>query len=146
MTLFLWAFFVCTTPIPEAGLLLSFPLKHFFQITMETSQIFISGIAFIMLLWFHFCRKSLLRSNKIGVLFQTIMKKHLYFIFIISIVASIIGSFLIDTFVDIYVLPNRENKKNTQEQNIYLIIVGFIMLICMYFYYCKKHGILFNTM
>lgn len=146
MTLFLWAFFVCSVPIPQVALLLSFPLKHFFQITMETSQFFISCIAFMMLLCFHYYKKSLLQSHKIGLLFETIMKKQLYFIFILSIVASIIGSFLIDVFVDIYVLPKSENEKEHQERDIYLGIVGFVFLVGLYFYYCKINGIRFNTM
>jgi hypothetical protein len=74
------------------------------------------------------------------------MKKQLYFIFILSIVASIIGSFLIDVFVDIYILPKIENEKEYQERDIYLGIVGFVLLVGLYFYYCKINGIRFNTM
>ena len=54
ISLFIWAFFVCTTPIPEAGLLLTIPLKHFFNIELNISQFYISLFASLLLIFFYF--------------------------------------------------------------------------------------------
>jgi len=143
ITLFLWAFFVCTVPIPQVALLLSFPLKHFFDITMITSQVIISFFAIVVLVYFHFKMKSLLQKHDLGKMFQDIMKHRLYFIFVLSVIGSVIGSYLIDSFVDIYVFRPEIKQPNEVMRNVLLSVVLFILLNIWYMNYSKKHGLLF---
>ena len=143
ITLFLWAFFVCTVPIPQVALLLSFPLKHFFDITMITSQVIISFFAIVVLVYFHFKMKSLLQKHDMGKMFQDIMKHRLYFIFVLSVVGSVIGSYLIDSFVDIYVFRPEIKQPNEVMRNVLLSVVLFILLNIWYMNYSKKHGLSF---
>lgn len=143
ITLFLWAFFVCTVPIPQVALLLSFPLKHFFDITMITSQVIISFFAIVVLLYFHFKMKSLLQKHDMGKMFQDIMKHRLYFIFVLSVIGSVIGSYLIDSFVDIYVFRPEIKQPNEVMRNVLLSVVLFILLNIWYMNYSKKHGLSF---
>ena len=143
ITLFLWAFFVCTVPIPQVALLLSFPLKHFFDITMITSQVIISFFAIVVLVYFHFKMKYLLQKHDLGKMFQDIMKHRLYFIFVLSVIGSVIGSYLIDSFVDIYVFRPEIKQPNEVMRNVLLSVVLFILLNIWYMNYSKKHGLLF---
>ena len=143
ITLFLWAFFVCTVPIPQVALLLSFPLKHFFDITMITSQVIISFFAIVVLMYFHFKMKSLLQKHDMGKMFQDIMKHRLYFIFVLSVIGSVIGSYLIDSFVDIYVFRPEIKQPNEVMRNVLLSVVLFILLNIWYMNYSKKHGLSF---
>ena len=143
ITLFLWAFFVCTVPIPQVALLLSFPLKHFFDITMITSQVIISFFAVVVLVYFHFKMKSLLQKHDMGKMFQDIMKHRLYFIFVLSVIGSVIGSYLIDSFVDIYVFRPEIKQPNEVMRNVLLSVVLFILLNIWYMNYSKKHGLSF---
>ena len=143
ITLFLWAFFVCTVPIPQVALLLSFPLKHFFDITMITSQVIISFFAIVVLVYFHFKMKSLLQKHDMGKIFQDIMKHRLYFIFVLSVIGSVIGSYLIDSFVDIYVFRPEIKQPNEVMRNVLLSVVLFILLNIWYMNYSKKHGLSF---
>lgn len=143
ITLFLWAFFVCTVPIPQVALLLSFPLKHFFDITMITSQVIISFFAIVVLVYFHFKMKSLLQKHDMGKMFQDIMKYRLYFIFVLSVIGSVIGSYLIDSFVDIYVFRPEIKQPNEVMRNVLLSVVLFILLNIWYMNYSKKHGLSF---
>ena len=143
ITLFLWAFFVCTVPIPQVALLLSFPLKHFFDITMITSQVIISFFAVVVLVYFHFKMKSLLQKHDMGKIFQDIMKHRLYFIFVLSVIGSVIGSYLIDSFVDIYVFRPEIKQPNEVMRNVLLSVVLFILLNIWYMNYSKKHGFSF---
>ena len=143
ITLFLWAFFVCTVPIPQVALLLSFPLKHFFDITMITSQVIISFFAVVVLVYFHFKMKSLLQKHDMGKIFQDIMKHRLYFIFVLSVIGSVIGSYLIDSFVDIYVFRPEIKQPNEVMRNVLLSVVLFILLNIWYMNYSKKHGLSF---
>ena len=143
ITLFLWAFFVCTVPIPQVALLLSFPLKHFFDITMITSQVIISFFAIVVLVYFHFKMESLLQKHDMGKMFQDIMKHRLYFIFVLSVIGSVIGSYLIDSFVDIYVFRPEIKQPNEVMRNVLLSVVLFILLNIWYMNYSKKHGLSF---
>ena len=143
ITLFLWAFFVCTVPIPQVALLLSFPLKHFFDITMITSQVIISFFAIVVLVYFHLKMKSLLQKHDMGKMFQDIMKYRLYFIFVLSVIGSVIGSYLIDSFVDIYVFRPEIKQPNEVMRNVLLSVVLFILLNIWYMNYSKKHGLSF---
>ena len=142
ISLFLWAFFVCSVPIPQVALLLSFPLKHFLDITIHMSQAIISLFAICVLVFFNYSRVKILEKNTIWKIFQKIINNKIYSIFIISITASIIGSYVIDTFVDLFVLKKREVVYN--DNILFHMLTAFMMFILLNVWYilvCKKNNI-----
>ena len=139
LSLFLWAFFVCSVPIPQVALLLSFPLKHFFNISITISQFLISIFAMIIILYVYCCNLTILRSHHIGKIFKMIIRKKLFLIFIISIIASILGSYLIDGFVEKYIY--KETMQTTREKHILLAVMLFLLLNVWYLNYTAEHKI-----
>lgn len=137
LSLFLWAFFVCTVPIPQVALLLSLPLKQFFDITVFMSQAIISLLALGVLLFYYCCNARILHKHPIGKVFDRIMNKHLYLIFFISITASIVGSHLIDVFVDIYMYKQETNE----DQLVLLASMLFLLLNTWYMNYSIEHNL-----
>ena len=137
LSLFLWAFFVCTVPIPQVALLLSLPLKQFFDITVFMSQAIISLFALGVLLFYYCFNARLLHKHPIGKVFDRIMNKHLYLIFFISITASIVGSYLIDVFVDIYMYKQETNE----DQLVLLASMLFLLLNTWYMNYSIEHNL-----
>ena len=139
ISLFLWAFFVCSVPIPQVSLLLSFPLKQFLDVTIHMSQAIISLFAIFVLVFFNYSKLKILEKNIAWKVFQKILKNKVYSIFIISIIASIIGSYVIDTFVDLFVLKKREVLYN-DDTLIYMLtaFMVFILLNVWYIHICKE--------
>ena len=138
LSVFIWAIFVCTTPIPEAGLLLSFPLKNFFKIPMDISQIFISIFGLILLYLFYVYSSSLLNTILIGKMFHKIISLNLYSLFFYSIVASIAGAYILDMLIDAYVL-NEKNRMNIPRMILALAVM--ILLNILYFYTMIRYKI-----
>ena len=139
MAFFIWAFFVCSVPIPQVALLLSFPLKHIVEVNMVMSQIFISIVAFGSLLYFYNSELFFIRQNEIGRVFSKIMKNKLYSIFILSIIGSIIGTYILDEIFD-YV----KYKKYDIDLNIvFANFVMFILINIVYFYVFVRNHLLF---
>ena len=123
ITVVIWAFFVTLTPVPEAGLLLTFPIKHFFGINMYISQIVISLLAILILIYTYYVKPVIIKSSPIGKIFMYIVKNKLYTILFISIISSIIGSYLLDEL-----LKYIENKDYFNKTNKYSIIVFLLFL------------------
>ncbi len=123
ITVVIWAFFVTLTPVPEAGLLLTFPIKHFFGINMYISQIIISLLAILILIYTYYVKPIIIKSSPIGKIFMYIVKNKLYSILFISIISSIIGSYLLDEL-----LKYIENKDYFNKTNKYSIIVFLLFL------------------
>ena len=131
VALFIWAFLVCAVPVPEVALLLAFPLKHFFSIKMSFSQLIISIFAICVLLFYYFVDRHMIKTIQIGKIFLKLMKEQLYSIFIISIVASIIGSHLLDIFIDYFVFKTKD-KTNLNYRNSIFFILIFVLLNLWY--------------
>lgn len=131
LSVFIWCIFVCTTPIPEAALLLSFPLKNFFNISMDISQIFISIFSLILLNIFYIYSSSLLKTIFIGKMFHKIISLNLYSLFFYSIIASIAGAYILDMVIDTYVL----NKKNRINLSSMIFALGVVILFNIFYFY-----------
>ncbi len=131
LSVFIWCIFVCTTPIPEAALLLSFPLKNFFNISMDVSQIFISIFSLILLNIFYIYSSSLLKTIFIGKMFHKIISLKLYSLFFYSIIASIAGAYILDIVIDAYVL----NKKNIINLSNMIFALGVVILFNIFYFY-----------
>lgn len=134
---FIWAFFVCSVPIPQVALLLSFPLKHVTNINMAISQFMISIVAMISLIYFYRNELSFIRQNNIGKIFANIMKHKLYSIFILSIIGSIIGTHILDEIFD-YI---RKDKYTVDINLVFTNIIMFILINIVYLYVSAKNGI-----
>ena len=73
-SLFIWAFFVLCTPVPEAGLLISLPVKRYFNIRMDICQTFVSLLALFMIFYFYYTDKKVINTSFIGKLFNGLVK------------------------------------------------------------------------
>ena len=119
-TLFIWAFLAVATPIPESGLLISLPLKKYFNVKMIYSQIIVSIIALLLLYYFY--NQSFIKPLFIGKVFNDIIKNQRYLVFVISIISSIIGSELIDNIID-KLLFYKPIENLVEKSTIFLILI-----------------------
>ena len=119
-TLFIWAFLAVCTPIPESGLLISLPLKKYFDVKMVYSQIVVSIIALFLLYLFY--NQSFIKPLFLGKVFNDIIKNQRYLVFVISIISSIIGSELIDNMID-KILFYKPIENLVEKSSIFLVLI-----------------------
>ncbi len=127
MSLFVWSFFVACTPIPEAGLLISLPLKKYFNISLHICQTFVSLIAIGMLYYFYLYEKTNIIKCIVGKLFLGLINLKYFSIIIISTISSILTSELIDNVINNYIY-----KENIEYINIKISIIGIFVLVYTY--------------
>lgn len=125
--IFIWAFFVIATPVPESGLLISLPLKRFFNIKMTYVQILVSIMAIFLTFYLYKCHGSVVKATYIGRLFDEIVKSKYYIIIVLSIASSILGSELIDNYIDMVVGDSNE----IENLQIKLIIMVLLLMTFM---------------
>lgn len=123
-SIFIWAFFVIATPIPESGLLISLPLKRFFDFKMTYVQLVVSVVALLITFYLYYQHGSIIKSMYIGKLFDLIVKSKNYWIFIVSIVSSVLGSELIDNYID-----NVIYSKDIEHLQLKLLSMLFFMIL-----------------
>ena len=142
ISVFLWAFFVTSVPIPQVALLLAFPAKHFLKISMFISQIIISMFACCVLIYFYSYKQKLLLKNNVGKLFIQIIQKRAFLVFILSIIASIIGTYILDNLFDVFFFKGEliQNKQRKYKQILILFIL-FLLLNIWYLNYCLQRNI-----
>lgn len=138
--IFIWAFLVCSVPIPQVGLLLTFPLKHLLGVSMDISQFIVSMVALMTLGIFHYCFQSFIKMNTFGKIFKNIIDKKLYSVFILSILASVSLSYLIDMILDVNLYTIKRNNDSTYllsklYNNIPLHVI--VVLFCNFLYIHK---------
>jgi hypothetical protein len=128
--IFIWAFFVIATPVPESGLLISLPLKRFFNIKMTYVQVLVSILAIFLTFYLYKCHGSVVKATYIGRLFDEIVKSKYYIIMVLSIASSILGSELIDNYIDMVVGGSNEIE-NLQVKLIVmvLLLMTFMLLL-----------------
>lgn len=119
-TLFIWAFLAVCTPIPESGLLISLPLKKYFDVKMVYSQIVVSITAIFLLCLFY--NQSFIKPLFLGKVFNDIIKNQRYLVFVISIISSIIGSELIDNMID-KILFYKPIENLVEKSSIFLVLI-----------------------
>ena len=142
ISVFLWAFFVTSVPIPQVALLLAFPAKHFLKISMFISQIIISTIASCVLIYFYSYKQKLLLKNNVGKLFIQIIQKQAFLVFILSIIASVIGTYILDNLFDVFFFKGEliQEKQRKYKQMLFLFIL-FLLLNIWYLNYCLQRNI-----
>ena len=91
-SLLLWSSLVIATPIPNAAILLSFPLKVFFNIEMYISQIGASVLSVFLIAF-------LPPADRPGFL-KTIIRQKLYYVFVLCIISSVVLAGVIDKIIE----------------------------------------------
>jgi len=132
-TFIIWCIFVVATPIPEAGLLVSVPLKNILNIDMGITQILVSFIALGFLIFSYVKFRKYLEQTTQGKFLIRIMDFGSFSIFITSILASVSLSYLINDGID--------NLVFKKEMNIWLnsgIFWIFLFFFILYFYFLKN--------
>jgi hypothetical protein len=132
-TFIIWCLFVVATPIPEAGLLVSVPLKNILNIDMGITQILVSFIALGFLIFSYVKFRKYLEQTTQGKFLIRIMDFGSFSIFITSILASVSLSYLINDCID--------NLVFKKEMNIWLnsgIFWIFLFFFILYFYFLKN--------
>ena len=132
-TVIIWCLFVVATPIPEAGLLVSIPLKNLLKIDLDITQIFVSLFALSFIFYSYYFFRQSLKHSKSGQLLLKIIDFGSFQIFITSIVASISMSYLINEVID-----NILHKKSVYNIKNLLFFAIFIVLFISYFIFLKR--------
>lgn len=115
--LFSWSYFTALTPIPEAAILLTTPIKYFTKLPLEKGQVIVSGLATAIMYIFYTKGAHIVKRTHINKLFLYIMDNRLYHMFLLSIASSIMISKFINDAIDAHVqkniifLINDTNKK-----------------------------------
>jgi hypothetical protein len=127
-TFIIWCLFVTATPIPEAGLLVSIPLKNLLKIDLDITQWIVSFIALSFIFYSYYNFRISLSETKSGRFLLKIIDFGSFSIFITSIIASVSLSYLINEIIDSIIY---DKKINVKENIIYLVF--FIVPFIMYF-------------
>jgi hypothetical protein len=129
-SLFIWAFFVVATPIPETGLLVTLPLKRFFNLSMPIVQTITSIFALGICFFYYKYEKSIIILDRVGGLFDKLYKSNSILIFVLSIASSIYATNLLENIIDNYV----DDKKIINLNNKLITLGLFIFLYFRYLY------------
>jgi len=127
-TFIIWCLFVTATPIPDAGLLVSIPLKNLLKIDLDITQWIVSFIALSFIFYSYYNFRISLSETKSGRFLLKIMDFGSFSIFITSIIASVSLSYLINEIIDSIMYKKEINLK---DNIIYLVF--FIVPFIMYF-------------
>lgn len=133
-TFIIWCIFIIATPIPDADLLVSVPMKRILNINLEISEIILSLFSLSFIIYSYYNFKSYLNKVDGGRFIIKIFEFGEFSIFITSILASISLSYLLnDLLTNLFV----------KEKNIFtllnlFIFIFFIILVFYYFYMVKK--------
>jgi len=142
-SLFIWAFFVLCTPVPEAGLLISLPVKRYFNIRMDICQTFVSLLALFMIFYFYYTDKKVINTNFIGKLFNGLVKYNYYIIMILSVLSSILTSNLIDNIINYYIYDKNINHLYIKSGIIFIFVIIYFYLLNQLINKINKNGKIF---
>ena len=133
-TFIIWCIFVIATPIPEAGLLVSVPMKRILSINLEITQVIISILSMYFIVYSYYNFKSHLKTIEGGRFIIKIFELGEFSIFTASILASISLSYLLNELLTSLLI---KEKKILTIVNI-LVFIFFIILFFYYFYVFKR--------
>jgi len=136
--LFSWCFFVVLTPIPEAAILLTVPIKYLTKIPLERGQVIVSALATTIMYFFYTKGSYIVKKTSVSGLFSYIMDNNLYHIIILSIASSIMISKFINDAIDAYTQKDKIFLLNDTNQNLAILSV---ISIFIYFQTIHKYNI-----
>jgi len=141
LSLFIWCLTVCTTPISTASILLSFPIKILTKIPMFVTKFVSSMLGLVLLVYFYKSNYNLISKNPLGRAFIKIIQNKLYSLFVVSIVASVLSSYILDTLVDNFLLSVGSTFSKSKLAELLFVILAFICLNVAYFNILIKNKI-----
>ena len=141
ISIFIWALTVCTTPISSASILLTFPMKIFTTIPMFVTKTLLSVLSAALLAYFYCYQYNLIRKIPLGKAFIKIINSKLYSLFVVAIIASVISSYVLDNFVDHFILSNSKMMKKDNMGKLLILFLIFVYLNFMYFNILIKNKI-----
>jgi hypothetical protein len=128
-TIIIWCLFVIATPISDAALLISVPLKNIFNIDLYITQWISSFFALIFVFYSYYNFKSFLKSSESGRFLIKVIDTKSFSIFAICIIASISMSYLLNELID-YIIYKK--VMNTTKNTFYALM--FVIPFTMYFF------------
>jgi hypothetical protein len=127
-TIIIWCFFVIATPITDAALLVSVPLKNIFNIDLYITQWISSFFALVFVFYSYYNFKSFLKSSASGRFLIKVIDTKSFSIFATCIIASISMSYLLNELID-YIIYKK--VMNTAKNTFYALM--FVIPFTMYF-------------
>jgi len=128
-SLFIWSFFILCTPVPEASLLISLPLKRYFGFKMELSQIVVSLFACMIIFYFYCVEQKIIKNNLIGNLFLGLINYKYYSIIFISVISSVLTSNLLDNIINHFINKDEINYLYLKMGIIFVLLLIYIYLL-----------------
>ena len=88
-----------------------------------------------VLAFFYRYQQGLISKIPLGLAFIRIIKSNMYMLFLISIIASVISSYMLDEFVNIFILPKNKDKNPKKDKiaQLFILFTVFVLLNFMYF-------------
>ena len=139
--LFSWSFFVVVTPIPEAAILLTVPIKYITKLPLDEAQLYVSIFASTIIYLFHTLGSHIVKNTVVNGLFNYIMDNKLYHMILLSVASSIIISKFINDTIDVYTHRDKIFLLNDTNKN--LSVIAFISIF-IYFQTIHKYNIDIN--
>lgn len=138
-TFIIWCIFVLATPIPEAGLLVSVPMKRILSVDLEISHAVLSIFSLFFIIYYYYHFKNYLNTLDGGKLIIKIFEFGEFSIFITSILASISLSYLLNELITTLFIKEKNIFTNVNK----LVFFFFLIFFFYYFYALKRlyyHG------
>ena len=117
--LFSWSFFVVVTPIPEAAILLTVPIKYITKLPLDEAQLYVSIFASTIIYLFHTLGSHIVKNTVVNGLFNYIMDNKLYHMILLSVASSIIISKFINDTIDVYTHRDKIFLLNDTNKNLH---------------------------
>lgn len=136
--LFSWCFFVVLTPIPEAAILLTVPVKYLTKIPLERAQVLVSAFATAIMYFFYTKGAYIVKKTSVSGLFSYIMDNRLYHMIILSIASSIMISKFVNDAIDAHTQKDLIFLLNDTNQNLAILS---LMSIFIYLQTIHKYNI-----
>lgn len=125
-TFIIWCLFVGATPLPEAGLLVSVPLKNLLNIDLDITQMVVSFIALGFIFYSYYNFREDLSTTKSGRFLLRIIDFGSFSIFVTSIIASVSMAYLLNELID-HMIYKKEINTNKNKMYVVFFMVPFIM-------------------
>lgn len=125
-TFIIWCLFVGATPLPEAGLLVSVPLKNLLNIDLDITQMVVSFVALGFIFYSYYNFREALTTTKSGRFLLQIIDFGSFSIFVTSIFASVSMAYLLNELID-HMIYKKEINTNKNRMYVVFFMVPFIM-------------------
>ena len=136
--LFSWCYFVVLTPIPEAAIILTVPIKYMTKIPLERAHVLVSAVATAIMFFFYTKGADIVKKTSVSGLFSYIMENRLYHMILLSIASSIMISKFVNDAIDAHTQKDVIFLLNDTNKN--LSILAFISIF-IYLQTIRKYNI-----